>query len=31
MFGNMTADEVAIELVNVWLEDGYSVTIRRKT
>jgi hypothetical protein len=27
MFGNMTAEEVARELQNVWLETGYRVTI----
>jgi hypothetical protein len=29
MFGNMTTDEVAYALRDVWLEGGYQVIIRR--
>jgi hypothetical protein len=29
MFGNMTADEIAYELRHVWLEEGYSVIIKK--
>jgi hypothetical protein len=30
MFGNMTAEEIAEELAEIWLEPGYRVIIERR-